>query len=167
MTVVFYITAAIAVLATLLAVTGRHAVHSLLYLVVSLFSVAVLFYLMGAPFAAALEIIIYAGAIMVLFVFVLMMLNLGEQDRIREQRWLTPTTWLGPALLSAVLLGQWIWVLRQGGSADITGETVAARDLGIALFSQYLLAVEMAGLLLLAALVGAFQLGRKRRGEDE
>lgn len=167
MTLVFYTTAAIAVLATLLVVTGRHAVHALLYLVVSLFAVAVLFYLMGAPFAAALEIIIYAGAIMVLFVFVIMMLNLGEADSEQEQRWLAPTTWIGPALLSAILLSQWLWMLRQGGEGDITGEIVGARELGIALFSQYLLAVEMAGLLLLAALVGAFHLGRKRREDDE
>lgn len=167
MTIAFYITAAIAVLATLLVVTGRHAVHALLYLVVSLFAVAVLFYLVGAPFAAALEIIIYAGAIMVLFVFVIMMLNLGEDDLARERQWLSPGTWLGPALLSAVLLAQWLWILAQGAPADIAGNTVPARAVGIALFSRYLLAVEMAGLLLLAALVGAFHLGRRRREEDE
>lgn len=167
MTLVFYITAAIAVLATLFVVTGRHAVHSLLYLVVSLFAVAVLFYLMGAPFAAALEIIVYAGAIMVLFVFVIMMLNLGPADSEQEKRWLAPKTWIGPAVLSAVLLTLWLWILRQGGDAGVTGEVVGARDLGIALFSQYLLVVQMAGLLLMAALVGAFHLGRKRRGDDE
>ena len=166
MTFVFYTTAALAVLATLLVVTGRNAVHALLWLVVSLFAVAVLFYLMGAPFAAALEIIVYAGAIMVLFIFVIMMLSTGERDREAEDRWLAPTTWIAPALVSAVLLAQWLWVLRQGGAADITGETIGAREVGIALFTQYLLAVEMAGLLLLAALVGAFHLGRKRR-EDE
>ena len=79
MLIVFYIAGAVAILATVLMLTRLNAVHALLYLVVSLLAVAVVFYTLGAPFVAALEVIIYAGAIMVLFVFVVMMLNLGEQ----------------------------------------------------------------------------------------
>jgi NADH-quinone oxidoreductase subunit J len=166
MTIAFYITAAIAVLATLMVVIGRHAVHALLYLIVSLFAVAVLFYLIGAPFAAALEVIVYAGAIMVLFVFVIMMLNVGRDPLVAERPWMTLSHWLGPAVLCALLLAQWLWILGQGDGEGIAGNTVAAESVGIALFSRYLLATEMAGLLLLAALVGAFHLGRKRK-EDE
>ncbi len=77
--ILFYITAALAVLATILVITRANAVHSLLYLIISLLAVAVIFFLLGAPFVAVLEVIIYAGAIMVLFVFVIMMLNLGRQ----------------------------------------------------------------------------------------
>lgn len=166
MATAFYITSAVAVLATLMVVTGRHAVHALLNLVVSLFAVAVLFYLLGAPFAAALEIIVYAGAIMVLFIFVIMMLNLGPETVARERRWLRPGVWVVPAILSAVLLWQWWWILGQGAAVDVAGNTVSARAVGVALFSEYLLLVEMAGLLLLAALVGAFHLGRQRNDEE-
>ena len=69
------------------------------------------FYTLGAPFAAALEVIIYAGAIVVLFVFVVMMLNLGPAAVAQERRWLTPGMWLGPALLSLVLLGEMVALL--------------------------------------------------------
>ena len=76
--VLFYIAGAVALVATILAVTRSNAAHALIYLIVSLLAVAVMFFLMGAPFAAALEIVIYAGAIMVLFLFVIMLLNLDE-----------------------------------------------------------------------------------------
>jgi len=95
MIVVFYISAFIAIVATVLAITRRHPVHALLYLIVSLLALAVVFYLMGAPFIAALELIIYAGAIMVLFVFVVMMLNLGESTREMERDWLRPQRLVG------------------------------------------------------------------------
>ena len=77
--------------------TRLNAVHALLYLVVSLLAVAVVFYAFGAPFVAALEVIIYAGAIMVLFVFVVMMLNFGQSATATERSWLTPAMWIGPA----------------------------------------------------------------------
>lgn len=163
---VFYITAAIAVLTTLLVVTGRHAVHALLYLVVSLFAVAVLFYILGAPFAAALEVIVYAGAIMVLFIFVIMMLNLGQDTIERESRWLSGRIWLGPSIICAILLAQWLVLLTQGDPVPLQAQTVGAREVGVALFGRYVLAVEMAGLLLLAALVGAFHLGRHRKRDE-
>ena len=95
----FYIAATVALVATILAMTRANAIHALIYLIVSLLAVAVIFYLIGAPFAAALEIVIYAGAIMVLFVFVIMMLNLGEKGDAREKQWLSPAVWAGPALL--------------------------------------------------------------------
>ena len=79
MTIVFYVAGAVAIVSTALMITRLNAVHALLYLIVSLLAVAVVFYTLGAPFIAALEVIIYAGAIMVLFVFVVMMLNLGEE----------------------------------------------------------------------------------------
>ena len=79
MELAFYIAGAVAVLSTVLMLTRLNVVHALLYLIVSLLAVAVVFYVLGAPFVAALEVIVYAGAIMVLFVFVVMMLNLGEE----------------------------------------------------------------------------------------
>jgi NADH-quinone oxidoreductase subunit J len=114
MTIVFYISALIAVIATLLVITRTNAVHALLYLIVSLLAVAIVLYTLGAPFAAALEVIIYAGAIMVLFVFVVMMLNLGEDAAAQERQWLGPRLWAGPALLSALLAAELIYILTAG-----------------------------------------------------
>src|SRR5512139_2193833 len=103
MTVLFYLSAFIAVLATVLVITRTNAVHALLYLIVSLLAVAMIFLALGAPFAAMLEIIIYAGAIMVLFIFVIMMLNLGMHSASQERAWLQPGVWKGPAVLCVIL----------------------------------------------------------------
>src|ERR1019366_7592195 len=102
MELAFYIAAAVAVTSTLLAITRLVAVHALLYLIVSLLAVAVVFYTMGAPLVAALEVIIYAGAIVVLFVFVVMMLNLGVRTQETERKWLAGRAWIGPVILSAL-----------------------------------------------------------------
>jgi NADH-quinone oxidoreductase subunit J len=96
MSCVFYISAVVAVAATLLVVTRTHTVHALLYLVVSLLAAAMVFFTLGAPLAAALEVIVYAGAILVLFVFIIMMLNLGRHAVERERAWLAPSAWAGP-----------------------------------------------------------------------
>ena len=99
MIALFYIAGVIAVISTLAVVLQTNIVHALLYMVVSLLSVAVIFYVLGAPFAAMLEAIVYAGAIMVLFLFVIMMLNLGQHTRDEERSWLTPRGWILPSLL--------------------------------------------------------------------
>src|SRR5690606_26845760 len=104
MTAAFYVFAAVAIAATILTITRLDAMHALLYLIVSLLAVAAVFYVLGAPFAELLEVIVYAGAIMVLFVFVVMMLNLGDITLAEERRWLWPQLWLGPSILSAILL---------------------------------------------------------------
>ena len=80
MTTVFYIAAAVAVFSTLMAITRANAVHALLYMITSLLSASLIFFLLGAPYVAALQAIVYAGAIMVLFVFVIMMLNQGPES---------------------------------------------------------------------------------------
>ncbi len=169
MQIAFYLASAVALVATTLVVTGRNPVHALLYLIVSLLAVAMIFFALGAPFAGILEIIVYAGAIMVLFVFVVMMLNLGPQVEQQERAWLQPRTWAGPALLTAVLLAELLLLLFGGHGAVGTGDamagavTVGAREVGIALYGPYLLAVELASLLLLAAMVTAWHLGRHDR----
>ena len=158
----FYLSAAVAVVATLMVVTRTNAVHALLYLIVSLLAVAVVFFVLGAPFVAALEVIIYAGAVMVLFVFVIMMLNLGTAAAVKEREWLSPGMWVGPTVLSALLLAELIYILvgNVQGAAKIHGRAaVDSREVGIELFGPYLLGVELASLLLLAGLVGACHLG--------
>ena len=169
MTVVFYIAAVVAVLATVTVIVETNAMHALLNLVVSLLAVAIIFYVLGAPFAAALEVIVYAGAIMVLFLFVVMMLNLGEYAAEQERRWLTPRIWIGPAVLSAVATGR-TRLHALAGRRRCTGErhrrqSSASRD--ALFFGPYLLAVELASMLLLAGLVGAYHLGRRERRAAE
>ncbi len=168
--VLFYLAALVALAATGLAVTRTNASHALIYLIISLLAVAVVFYLLGAAFAAALEVVIYAGAIVVFFLFVVMMLNLGRSAEEQERRWLPPKMWIGPGVLSAVLLLEMI-ALIAGSDAATSGTPVPPKAVGIELFGPYLLAVELASLLLLAGLVGAFHLGRRymraRREEIE
>jgi NADH-quinone oxidoreductase subunit J len=156
----FGIAAAVAVASTVFTITGRNPVHALLYLIVSLLSVAVIFFLFGAPFAALLEVIVYAGAVMVLFVFVVMMLNLGDSIVEQERRWLAPRAWIGPGLLSLALLAELLWLLAGDGTLHGAGTEVTVKQVGIALYGPYLLAVELASMLLLGALVAAYHLGR-------
>jgi NADH-quinone oxidoreductase subunit J len=163
----FYIAAFVALSATVAALTRPNAAHALIYLIVSLLAVAVMFFLMGAPFAAALEVVIYAGAIMVLFVFVIMMLNIGQAGEDREREWLAGRNWFVPGAMAALLLFEMLLVL--GNAQGITsGTAVSPKMVGITLFGPYLLAVEIASMLLLSGLVGAYHLGRRfivRRGE--
>jgi NADH-quinone oxidoreductase subunit J len=156
----FYLTGAIAVAATGLALSRANAAHALIYLILSLLAVAVLFFLLGAPFAAALEVLIYAGAIMVLFIFVIMMLNLGALEIERERQWLNLRAWILPAGLSALLLIELLLALRGTGGLT-SGEAVSPKAVGLSLFGPYVLAVEIAAMLLLAGLVGAYRLGRR------
>lgn len=161
----FYVAAAIALLSTGMALSRTNAAHALIYLIMSLLSVAVIFFLIGAPFAAALEVVIYAGAIMVLFVFVIMMLNLGESGQARERDWLQPRGWLWPGVFAAILLAE-LLILESAMSGTTTGLAVEPKTVGLTLFGPYLLAVEIASMLLLAGLVGAYHVGRSFLARD-
>ncbi|EKT63879.1 NADH-quinone oxidoreductase subunit J [Providencia burhodogranariea] len=163
----FYIAGLVAVLATLRVITNTNPVHALLYLVVSLLALSMVFFSLGAYFAGALEIIVYAGAIMVLFVFVVMMLNLGRSVEQQEREWLAPKNWIGPAILSAVLLAILIYGISSLSYEEgIAGTVISAKEVAISLFGPYVLAVELASLLLLAGLVVAFHVGRDRYEND-
>jgi NADH-quinone oxidoreductase subunit J len=164
MNIVFFVSAAVALAATILAVTRLNAVHALLYLILSLLAMALVFFSLGAAFVAALEVVIYAGAIVVLFIFVVMMLNLGPEAAEQERTWQEPRFWVGPAILAAVLLGELIVVAVQGGMSALAGAAVDPKQVSLALYGPYLVGVELASLLLLAGLVGAYHLGRRARG---
>ena len=185
MNILFYIAALIAVIATMRMITGTNAVHSLLYLIVSLLAVSVIFFLLGAPFIAALEVIIYAGAIMVLFVFVIMMLNVGGDGLKQERALLKPGIWTGPSLITAVLFLEMAYMLIQqpgpgtyqpgsgalppasaAASASATALVSAAQQIpsaavGALLFTKYIIVVELAAFLLAAGIIGAYHLGQK------
>ena len=158
--IAFYLSALVALIASVRVITNTNPVHALLYLVVSLLAVACIFFAIGAPFAAALEVIVYAGAIMVLFVFVVMMLNLGSVVIEQEKRWLSKRVWTGPGLLSAILLVELCLILPDNAGV-LNTTTISAKQVGIALFGPYVLAVELASMILLAAMVAAWHLGRQ------
>ncbi len=167
MVFIFYLSAAIAILATVMVITRFNAVHALLYLIVSFLAVAIIFYLLGAPFIAALEIIIYAGAIMVMFVFVMMMLNLGDEAVERESKWLDTRNYIGPSILAFILAAELIAILFSGQPGKNIPYMVSPADVGSTLYRTYLIGVELVGILLLAGLVGAFHLGRKITIKDK
>ena len=148
MTILFYLASAIAVFATARVITHRDPMHALLYFVVSLVSLAVVLFTLGAQVIAPLMVMIYAGAIIVLFVFVIMILNLGPQASEQESRFLSPGIWLGPSILCGILLVQLIIVLIRG-EGHISGETTTdSKQLALSLFNVYVLGVDRASLLL-------------------
>ncbi|MHB2150355.1 NADH-quinone oxidoreductase subunit J [Calditrichota bacterium LG25] len=163
MTILFYIAALVAIVSSILVITRTNVVHALLYMVVSLLATAVMFFLIGAPFIAAMEIIIYAGAIMVLFVFVVMMLNLGRAAVEQEKRWLSTEGWYFPSVLSLILLIEVIYIIISGETLIIKGAPIDPREVGKALFSTYIIAVELAAILLMAGIIGAYHLARRKK----
>jgi len=165
-TVAFYLAGVVAVIATLLVVTRHDTIHALLYLIVSLFAVAVVFYTLGAPFVAALEVIVYAGAIIVLFLFTVMLLNIGHEAEGDERHRLRPVSWLGPGLLAIVLLVGLGVAIAGGATAQTGARVVGPRAVGVALYGPYAIGVELASTLLLAALIGARHLGQRHREPD-
>jgi len=166
MELIFYIAGAVAMLSTILMLTRLNLVRALLYLIVSLLAVAVDFFVLGAPFAAALEAIVYAGAIMVLFLFVVMMLNIGRHAAETERQWLTPGIWTGPVILASILVVEVVYLTR-AATAGLGTDATGPKEVGIALFGPYLIGVQLASMLLLAGLVGAYHLGIRTNKKTE
>ena len=163
MEITFYIASAVAVLSTIMVITRYNIIHALLYLVVSFLALAVVFFILGAPFAAVLEIIIYAGAIVVLVIFVIMMLNLKDEAREQEREWLTPGIWIGPAVLSLILSVELIYIITLADTHALSLQVVDAKAVGMSLYGEYILGVELSGMLLMAGIVGAYHLGRQKK----
>jgi NADH-quinone oxidoreductase subunit J len=162
---IFYVLALIILVSTAMAITGRHVVHSVVYLVISFFGTALLFYLLGAPFLAALVVIIYAGAIMVLFLFVVMTFRMED----RAERGFPLRRW-GPALLVGCLFLVTIVIfIFKDPASRIPLETAMAKplDFGRFVFERYWFAVEIISFLLFIALVAALQIGRKSSAGKE
>ncbi len=156
---VFFFFAALAVIFALMVILHRNAVVSALSLVVTFFSLAVMYVLLDAPFLAVLQVIIYAGAIMVLFLFVIMLLNLQqieERENRPVQRFLA---WVGGVWFGLALIYYLLKSLVVRGAVPVFGSD--PRQIGIALFDGYLFPFEMISILLLAAIVGALVLTQK------
>ena len=161
----FYIIAAIILTATGLAVTRKNLVHAVVYLVISFFGTAMLFYLLGAPLLAALEVIVYAGAIMILFLFIIMMLKFeGDAEQILPlRRWL-PAAGLCTAYLAVVFL---VTLADPGSKVPLETAVAAPRLFGAYLFRNHWLSIEIASMLLLIALVGVLHLGKINGGHRD
>ena len=155
----FYVLACIALVASLYVVLSKHPVSALLAMIMSLLAVAGIFFMAGAPFAGVLEVIVYAGAILVLFVFVVMMLNLGEAVAAEEVKRLDSTALAVPVGLGAVLVVTLGYLVS--GSEVVSVSIVGPKAVGTSLFTQYVLVVEAAAMLLLAALIAAYHLAKK------
>jgi NADH-quinone oxidoreductase subunit J len=158
--IVFYILAAVVIAATLFSVTERHPVHAIVYLATSFFALAVIFYLLAAPLAAVFEVIIYAGAIMVLFLFVIMMLDLGHPEKVKGPG--MRDCWPAAVLGITVLIAFAVLVLASSQPVPSPPAAAGIRETARILYRNYGIAVEIVSLQLLFALVGALYLGRRR-----
>lgn len=157
----FYLLAGAILAATGLAVTRRNLIHAVVYLVISFFGSAMLFYLLGAPLLAALEVIIYAGAIMVLFLFIIMMLRAGNAgEPLFPMGQMLPAAGLGGLYLAA---GAVMLATDESTPVNLEAALAAPARVGGFVFQRHWLAVEAVSLLLLVAMVGALYIGKTSR----
>jgi len=165
---IFYVVAAATVGATIVAITRRNLVHAVVYLIFSYFGTALLFYLLGAPLLAAFEVIIYAGAIMVLFLFVVMMIKVEAS----EELMFPLNQWLPAAVFAAVYVIVGFLMVFAAPGMDVTLKMLSAtpREFALYVFREHWFFIEVISLLLLIALVGTLYLGRgksKTQAGDE
>lgn len=163
-TILFYLLAAVIIAATGMAITRRKPVHAVVYLVVSFFATAVLFALLGAPLVAVLQVIVPAGAVMILFLFILMLLG-REEQKAREAG---IGRWILPALLALVTAGAGAAVILgfPGSAAPLPMAKSSARELGAYVYANYWPAVEAVSVLFFVALAGAMFLVRDFKAKD-
>lgn len=163
MELTFYIASAVAVLSTIMVITRYNMVHALIYLIISFLAIAIVLFVLGAPFIAALEIIIYAGAIVVLIIFVIMMLNLRDETVEQERNWLTKDIFIFPAVLSAILLAEVVYIITSGEQIMLDKPSIDSSAVGMSLYGPYVIGVELCGILLMSGIVGAYHLGRQKK----
>jgi NADH-quinone oxidoreductase subunit J len=159
-TVLFILFGAIAVCGAVMVVTRKHPMASALYLILTLFAVAALFVLRQAHFLAAIQVIIYAGAVVVLFVFVIMLINVPE-DRLPVERATTMRV-LGVLAAGFFILESAVLARRLVMPKGPPSEVGSVETVGRALFTDYLLAFEITSVLLLAAVIGAIALAKRK-----
>jgi len=162
--VLFFIFAAVAVAGAVNLLAQKHPINSALSLIVVMGSLAVLYLLLGAEFVAAVQVIVYAGAVMVLFVFVIMLLNAGEEEHDSgASRVARIFGYPAVALLAGVLV--YVFVTRPAGNVQIGGLLGSTQQVGRLLFRDFLLPFEVTSVLILIAIMGAVVLGG-RGGEQ-
>ncbi len=166
--ILFYVFGAVAVLASLAVIGQRNPMHSVLFLIGSFVSLAGLYVLLDAPFVAVIQIIIYAGAIMVLFLFVVMLLNAPHEEVAAVRLLASPSTRRIGTLLTIALLVELVWALGRAGQRETwvvePGQSLpvaSVRAIGLALFRDYAFAFEVTSILILVAMVGAVVLAKR------
>lgn len=159
--IIFYLLSGMILLTTGMAITRRNQVHSAIYLILSFVGTALLFYLLGAPLLAALEVIIYAGAIMVLFLFIIMTLRTKEP----HMEGFSLRAWALPILLGTVslVLGGILLFSGPATGTVLSAAMVSPGEFGRFLFERYWLAVEIVSFLLFVGLVGALYIGKQEK----
>jgi len=162
--VIFYLLAVIMIISTVLAITRRFLVHSVVFLIISFLATGLLFYLLGAPFLAALEVIIYAGAIMVLFLFIVMTLVVEERGKKGLESF---RQWIPAIVLSVIsFFVAGVLLFEAPGSRETLPAGLATpAAFGQFIFKNYWFPVEIASFLLLIGLVGTLYLGRRKPKE--
>ena len=161
----FFFLASVAVVSALGMLIARNPVSSALWLVLNLFCIAGLYLTLSAPFIAVIQVLVYAGAIMVLFLFVIMMLNLTALPSLKQVDWKRSVAFV----LGMVILAQLVFVVAMGLDAlpePVTMEQAAqsgtATAIAIDLFTRYALTFEVIGVLLLVATIGAVMLAQRK-----
>ena len=161
----FFLIAVVAIASAIGMLVARNPVGSALWLVLNCFCIAAAYILLGAEFIGIIQILVYAGAIMVLFLFVIMLLNLDELPSIKSVEWKK----VGAFALGVAVLSQLVYViavatgaLPEGGRTEQTTELGSASNIGVELFSTYAFLLEIIAVLLLAATIGAVLLAKKR-----
>ncbi len=158
--ILFIVFGAIAVGGAIMVVTRRHPMAAALYLILTLFAVAALFAVRQAHFIAAIQVIVYAGAVVVLFIFVIMLINVPE-SRLPVER-ATGMRLLGVVAAGLLILEAAVVARRYAMTPGTAGESGTVAAVGRALFTDYLLAFEITSVLLLAAVVGAIVLAKRK-----
>ena len=159
--ILFFLFAGLAVIGALNLVLQRHPIHSALSLILVMVSLAVLYLLLGAEFIAAIQIIVYAGAIMVLFVFVIMLLNAGEEE---HTNWSRLARYFGlPVAVTLLLELGWLLYRSWPGDTLVQSDRMVGRTaaVGQLLFRDYVLPFELTSILILVAILGAVVLAKK------
>ncbi|MEP7084058.1 MAG: NADH-quinone oxidoreductase subunit J [Betaproteobacteria bacterium] len=167
---VFWILAVVLVASSLRVITAKNSVHAALYLVLAFFNAAGIWMLLQAEFLAIALVLVYVGAVMVLFLFVLMMLDINY-DKMREGFRKHLPLVLGFGVLTAVQMGMVLWTKVQDRTPKIGATTQAGysntKSLGLVIYTQYVYAVEIAAVILLVAIVAAIALTLRKRKETK
>jgi NADH-quinone oxidoreductase subunit J len=156
----FYFLSFLAVLSAFMVVYSKNPVHSVLYLIVTFFSIAGHYILLNAQFLAAVHVIVYAGAIMVLFLYVIMMLNLNQDTEPQKSNYLKLAATVAGGIFMIVMIGSLKGVERIENLGSANQNAGLIKNLGQVLYRDYMLPFEMASILFLAAMVGAAMLGK-------
>jgi NADH-quinone oxidoreductase subunit J len=159
----FYFLSFVAILAALMVVFSKNAVYSVLYLIITFFAIAGHYVLLNAQFLAAVHVIVYAGAIMVLFLYVIMLLDLNEAVERPKSNFLAFAAAICAGSLMVILIGALRGTDMMAATAQVSEDVGLVKNLGKVLFEEYMLPFEITSILLLAAMVGAVMLGKPEK----